>query len=117
MSEFEDKLHAILSDPAEMERISRLASELMGGGTDGPAAADESGDGTLLHRLGALLGGAGGGDKEALVRALAPYLRPRGGWSGWRMRERRTRRLHRLHPAMPQGRRRGKEDRPARFPG
>ena len=76
MSEFEDKLHAILSDPAEMERISRLASELMGGGTDGPAAADESGDGTLLHRLGALLGGAGGGDKEALVRALAPYLRP-----------------------------------------
>ena len=76
MSEFEDKLHAILSDPAEMERISRLASELMGGGTDGPAAADESGDGTLLHRLGALLGGAGGGDKEALVRALSPYLRP-----------------------------------------
>ena len=77
MSEFEDKLHAILSDPAEMERISRLASELMGGGAGGAeAAADAGGNGALLQRLGTLLGGAGGGDKEALVRALSPYLHP-----------------------------------------
>ena len=34
MSEFEDKLHAILSDPAELERIGRMASELMGGAAD-----------------------------------------------------------------------------------
>ena len=75
MSEFEDKLHAILSDPAEMERIGRLASELMSGGA-GSAPADDGGDGTLLRRLGGLLGGAGLGDKAELVNALSPYLRP-----------------------------------------
>ena len=76
MSEFEDKLHAILSDPAEMERISRLASELMGGGeTDAPPETDAP-DGGLLRRLSSLLGGAGGGEKTALVNALSPYLHP-----------------------------------------
>ena len=73
MSEFEDKLHAILSDPAEMERISRLAAELIGGG----AAPQESGaDSAVLRRLGGLLGGVGGGDKAELLNALSPYLRP-----------------------------------------
>ena len=78
MSEFEEKLHAILSDPVEMERISRLASELMGGGLTDAAqpAANEGPDGVLLRRLSGLLGGAGGGDKAALLSALSPYLRP-----------------------------------------
>ncbi len=76
MSEFEDKLHAILSDPAEMERIGRLASELMGGGAGSVPTDDGGGDGTLLRRLGGLLGGAGLGDKAELVNALSPYLRP-----------------------------------------
>ena len=74
MSEFEDKLHAILSDPEEMERIGRLASELMGGGT--PGAAEPKPEGKLLQRLGGLLGGAGGRSSAALADALAPYLRP-----------------------------------------
>ena len=76
MSEFEDKLHAILSDPAEMERIGRLAAELMGGGPAGEGsgpAADPTGP---LRRLSGLLGGAGDGDKRALVEALSPYLHP-----------------------------------------
>ena len=77
MSEFEDKLHAILSDPAEMERISRLASELMGGTPDAAQpAAEEAPESALLRRLSGLLGGAGGGDKAALLNALSPYLRP-----------------------------------------
>ena len=76
MSEFEDKLHAILSDPAEMERISRLASELMGGGTPAPPPGNAYPDGKLLQRLGALLGGAGASDKTALLNALSPYLKP-----------------------------------------
>ena len=76
MSEFDDKLHAILSDPAEMERIARLASELMGGGAADAPPKEAAPDGALLQRLGALLGGAGGGDKAALVGALAPYLQP-----------------------------------------
>lgn len=75
MSEFEDKLHAILSDPEEMERIGRLASELMGGGA-GPAPPEDGGDGALFRRLGGLLGGAGIGDKAELLKALSPYLRP-----------------------------------------
>ena len=46
MSELEEKLNTVLNDPAELERISRLAAELMGDG----------------------------GGKAALVAALAPYL-------------------------------------------
>ncbi len=76
MSEFEDKLHAILSDPAEMERISRLASELMGGGAGSAPPPESDADNPLLRRLGGLLGGAGSGDKTALLNALSPYLHP-----------------------------------------
>ena len=78
MSEFEDKLHAILSDPAELERIAALASELMGGGDaaetgDAPPAPE----GELLRRLSGLLGGASGqGELGALADALSPYLQP-----------------------------------------
>ena len=76
MSEFEDKLHAILSDPKEMERITRLAGELMGGGgAEAPPGAGAP-DAGLPQRLASLLGGAGSGDKAALVSALAPYLQP-----------------------------------------
>ena len=76
MSEFEDKLHAILSDPAEMERISRLASELMGGETPPDEGSAGGGEGALLRRLGAMFGGAERGEKTALLNALGPYLRP-----------------------------------------
>ena len=77
MSEFEDKLHAILSDPAEMERIGRLASELMGGAAPPTDEGDGAGgDGALLRRLGAMLGGAERSEKAALLHALEPYLRP-----------------------------------------
>ena len=76
MSEFDDRLHAILSDPAEMERISRLAAELMGGGGGGEPSAPAGGDGDLLRRIGGLLGGMGEGGKAGLLEALSPYLRP-----------------------------------------
>ena len=75
MSEFEDKLHAILSDPAEMERIGRLASELMGGGA-GQAPSDDGADGAMFRRIGGLLGGMGTGNKTELLNALSPYLHP-----------------------------------------
>ena len=76
MSEFDDKLRAILSDPAEMERISRLASELMGGGAGEGPSAPAAGEGDLLRRISSLLGGAGEGGKAGLLEALSPYLRP-----------------------------------------
>ena len=77
MSEFEDNLRTILSDPAELERIGRLASELMGGGpAETPPAEPAAGGGDVLRRLGALIGGASAADKTALVEALSPYLQP-----------------------------------------
>jgi len=79
MSEFEDNLRAILSDPAELERIGRLASELMGGGAavqaeDASPAPGPGGD--VLRRFGALFGGGTAADKTALAEALGPYLKP-----------------------------------------
>ena len=75
MSELEEKLNAVLNDPAELERISRLAAELMG---DGGATETEATGGGLGEKLGGLLGSlggkGGGGGKAALVAALAPYL-------------------------------------------
>ena len=82
MSEFEDKLNSILSDPGEMEKISRLAAELLGGsGGDAAAPGQAPADGAMLGKLGQLFGasgasGGGGGDKTALIRALSPYLKP-----------------------------------------
>ena len=77
MNEFEEKLNAILSDPGEMEKISRLASQLMGGDAQDSAPARDSADeGALLGRLAGLMNSAGAKDKTALLQALSPYLRP-----------------------------------------
>ena len=77
MSEFEDRLNRILSDPAEMEKISRLASQLMGG--EGADSAPPPADGGIPDLSGVLgrLGSLGGkSDKSALLAALSPYLKP-----------------------------------------
>ncbi len=76
MSELEEKLNAVLNDPAELERVSRLAAELMGSGGE---PESEGAGGGLGEKLGGLLGSlgggkSGGGGKAALVAALAPYL-------------------------------------------
>ena len=77
MNEFEEKLNAILSDPGEMEKISRLAAQLMGGGApENEQPQTGSDNGALFQRLAGLMGGAGAGDKTALLQALSPYLRP-----------------------------------------
>ena len=57
MSELEDRLNSILSDPEQMARIQGLAQSLMGEGGAAPAspsgAAGEA-DSALLGKLGAL---------------------------------------------------------------
>lgn len=58
MDELEQTLQRVLSDPQEMEKISRIAAQFMGGGQDETPAKEESGP-----------------DKTALLNALAPYLR------------------------------------------
>ena len=75
MSELEDKINSILSDPEQMDQISRLASQLMGGEDQGGGSApDLSG---LMRGLGLSgLGGVGapGGSKAALLSAITPYI-------------------------------------------
>lgn len=86
MSEFEDKLNSILSDPEQMANITRLAGQLMGttageSESQEPSAAakPENGmfDSGMLGRLQGLMGTLSGQDdgKSGLVKALAPYLR------------------------------------------
>lgn len=88
----EARLGAILSDPQQMEKISSLATQLMGGaglnkaGASVPSALTDA-EGTVSDQR-ALSGGLGsvmeklmgGGGKqsksEALLLAMRPYLRP-----------------------------------------
>lgn len=74
MNELEDMLGKILSSPDEMEKISKMASELFGGG--GTESPGDSGMPDISKMLGSFIGGGGGGDKAALVAALGPYLKP-----------------------------------------
>lgn len=88
MSDFEEKLNSILSNPEEMEKISRLASQLMGNeapdNEKSSRAPRESSDNAkssdfpdpeMLRRLGEMLGGARN-DKTALLSAIGPYMSP-----------------------------------------
>ena len=97
MSDFEEKLNAILSSPETMEQISAIASSLSGGGKqpeDGDAPPDTAQEqsGPDPAGLGSLLGGldsgmlerilplvreyqAGNDEKQALLNALKPFLR------------------------------------------
>lgn len=99
MSEFEDKLNAILSSPETMEQIAAIAGSLSGGGTaeeaaaeSAPQAQESAGQAPDLSGLGSLLSGvdagmltklmplvqeyqAGGGEKQALLNALKPFLK------------------------------------------
>ena len=93
MSEFEDKINAILGNPAEMEKITKLAAQIMGGGGAGsssPEAPQEKPqekpqeapgldlggiDPELFGKIGRLLSQTGGSsDKTALLHAMGPYL-------------------------------------------
>ena len=68
MDELEQALNRVLSDPAEMEKLTRLAGSLLGGSGGGPEPGPEP-----PHTGTA----GGGGDKAALVRAMLPYLKPK----------------------------------------
>lgn len=60
MSELEDRLGAVLSDPAQLRRLSEMASRIMGGGGEppketAPAAPDRNRGKRLLEALGPYL--------------------------------------------------------------
>lgn len=94
MSEIEDKIGSILSDPKQMEMIKGLAAQFMGGGDDSAAspaensAADSSEsllgglaegiDPAMISKIMGLMSGAGQGDqKKQLLCALEPFLSPK----------------------------------------
>lgn len=89
MSEFEDRVNSILSDPAQMEKITNLAKSLMGGqtgGQDQEPAQEQGGlasilgsdgiDAAALGRIGRLIkaGNREDSKQRALLEAMRPYL-------------------------------------------
>ena len=68
MSELEDQLNSILSDPAQMEKIAGLARSLMGGEQEEAAPAAPLGelglDAGLLQKLGRAMKSGGDGGRE-----------------------------------------------------
>ena len=78
MGELEERLGAVLSDPAAMAEVTRLARQLMGGETAVPPPPGDGGAGSPPEE-----GGAGplpgllrqwDGRNHPLARAMAPYL-------------------------------------------
>ena len=79
MSELEDRINSVLSDPDQMEKIMGMAKSLMGGSEEKSAPASnpfsELGiDPSSLGRISRLMSGAQGGEKQALLEAMKPYL-------------------------------------------
>ena len=79
VSELEEQLNSILSDPKQMEQIAGLARTLMGGDREKEQAAPDLGglglDPALLQRLTrAMKNGGGDGREQALLQAMRPYL-------------------------------------------
>ena len=77
MSELEDKINDLLSNPEEMGRLAKLASQLMDGGLGGgPAPAGEGvpAEPELSAMVAKVMGGLSGGKKLGLAAALGPYL-------------------------------------------
>lgn len=95
MSEFEDRLNALLSNPEEMNKLSQMAQTLLDGGalgnllggetpsdsgnTESNRAGQKSSglDGELLASVGRIFSQASGqeNDKTALLEAMKPYLK------------------------------------------
>ena len=86
MSELEERLNAVLSNPGEMSRIAAMAQKLMGNlppeGAAPPDAAEAPGGGglpgglagSLPGLLSRLASGQNGNGKQRLADALALYL-------------------------------------------
>ena len=78
MSELEERLNAVLSNPGEMRRIAAMAQKLMGNlppeGAAPPDAAAARGGESLPGPLPRLASGQNGTGKQRLADALAPYL-------------------------------------------
>ena len=76
MSELEDMISGVLNDPKQMEKISGLVSQLMGGDGGGEPAAGTVPGADILGKLSGIMGRAGkDDDKMLLLKAMQPYLK------------------------------------------
>ncbi|MDR0838205.1 MAG: hypothetical protein LBN99_01025 [Oscillospiraceae bacterium] len=81
MSDFEDTLNKVLSDPEQMAKIAEIAKSFAQPQPDGEAGSGDASplsslDPKMLGLIGKLMGEYNAGsDKEALLRALTPYLK------------------------------------------
>ena len=73
MSELEEQLNSILSDPDQMEKIAGLARSLMGSAPQGPPEGPGP-DASLLQKMSRLMQSGGEGREQVLLKAMAPYL-------------------------------------------
>ena len=78
MDELEEKLNAVLNNPSELEKISKIASAIMGGSGDKPEPPPQEPDidmGMLKQMLSGLRG-TGGKKSESrdLLEAMKPFL-------------------------------------------
>ncbi|MBQ7736882.1 MAG: hypothetical protein IJT62_03485 [Oscillospiraceae bacterium] len=80
MNELEEKLSAVLSDPEELGRLTRMASALLGGagdaGNEPPPQAEPERGGGLPPALGKMLRDLRGRGKPPLLEGVGPYLDP-----------------------------------------
>lgn len=73
MAELEERLNAVLSDPAQMEKIAQMASRLMG--SIAPEEKVPPGlDPKLMGLVGRVAASLNGGGKRELMTGLGPYL-------------------------------------------
>ena len=73
VNELEERINSVLSDPAQLEKLTGLAQRLMGGADTPPADMPDAG---FLAKLAAGLKGAESepGRERALLAAMRPYL-------------------------------------------
>lgn len=77
MSELEERLQSVLSDPGELERLAKMARQLMGGGPAASPPEEERPSGAGLPAGAAkLFRELAGGKKPPLLDAVGPYLDP-----------------------------------------
>ena len=85
MSELEDRINAVLSDPQQLQQLTEMASRLMGGLSSGgeastpaeassPAATNPLGNTGLPAMLTQVMQNMKPGKKSPLLDAMAPYL-------------------------------------------
>lgn len=85
MSELEERINAVLGDPAQMEKITKMARSLMGGGGNeqqppsAQSGADMLGnlglDGETMSRISRLISSQSSpGAGQAMLEAMRPYL-------------------------------------------